>query len=295
MIHFRILDHPIPVNVLETQTLSLPIIVPSPLSTRTPIPFPATPTFPPTIGPNQQSYLLTLLQSKSCELPCYLEITPGKTSWDDAQTILSKIGAHLEGSFQEDGLPAYGYSLWVGDPMFMNVTRNPNMGVGDMEIYQDLSFTIGDGKVQRIYLYTQTVKLVQKFGEYWSRYSMLNVFHHFGPPDLIFLAVNELHGGYIQFTVYSKLGIVIETNGIKEGNQICPISLENNKDIYLLFNLTLTNLTYPLKLYDPGRVPPTDRSVYLPIQEVLGIKEIEYYVKYIADPSSCFNVIQFVP
>jgi hypothetical protein len=52
------------------------------------------PDFQPTLSPDRELRMSKLLQAKDCQLPCYLGITPGKTSWTEARQILTDLGAY---------------------------------------------------------------------------------------------------------------------------------------------------------------------------------------------------------
>ena len=68
-------------------------------------------------------------------------------------------------------------------------------------------------------------------------------------------------------------------------NNICPMN--EAKRIFVEMSLSFSNSS--LKISSNGKVPPTDREVWLPIEKVLGLDTDEFYKQVIADPSVCFE------
>jgi hypothetical protein len=102
----------------------------------------------------QENRLVKTLQLEECELPCYLGITPGKTSWASAQQILADLGAEYVGEDYEGGtgMRGYAYKILVSDtassPVATLIAINPRY---PLDIGHFLSFVIGgDSVVQRI-------------------------------------------------------------------------------------------------------------------------------------------------
>jgi len=249
-----------------------------------------TPTFipsVPTVLPIQQTRMIELLHFNDCKLPCYLGITPGKTSWNDAKDILDSIGGSLRGDYMEDNLPVNSYTLWIGDPTLIENSPDPNIGIGANEIAQSIDLTIKDEKVQRIKVYIQTRNFSRKFYEYWSLYSLHKIFLQYGSPDAIYFGISQFGNGYIFFLVYETLGSVIRFNGVKRGDLICPGVQEENVTTGL--NLTLTSTSSHLNLFDPQKVYPTNHDVYLSVKEALGIDKMEFYNKVSSNISVCFK------
>ena len=254
------------------------------------------PTIPPTIDPAQESFFLSLLQPTGCNLPCYIGISPGKTSWADAQSILKEIGAIPDGPLygMDEGMPEFGFYFYIGDPSLINATPRPTEPLETTGIVGYLDITVGNDLVQRLAADTQTTRLVDKYHKYWSRYTLGNIFKDLGPPDLIFFGIQSRSGGYLQSIVYSKLGILISMDGIKMAGMICPTPLTNSGSANVGIGIQITNPNSSLNIYGSG-VPPTDRSIYLPIQESLGINITQFYQRVIADPTSCFKIKEMLP
>ena len=243
----------------------------------------------PTITAEQEIRLAETLQSENCDLPCYLTITPGKTSWSSAQLILSELGANFIGDYYESGLRGYEYTLKIGVMESSNAEPVSGNLSEQLEIHQYLIFTIEDPIVQRIQVSIETINDASRFHNYWSRYSPQALFAQLGSPDAIYFnRIYSINDGTAMVIVYESLGIVMEFDGWREDNSICP-SFQMGS--YAGRWLYLTNKASRLSLFpENGRVVPTNRDVWLPIDEVLGISVHEFYNQLLSDSSACFNV-----
>jgi hypothetical protein len=239
------------------------------------------------IPATQESRLVEALQLEGCELPCYLGITPGKTSWSSAQQILSDLGAEYKGEAYESGtgMLGYAYKILISDTTIVMATPIVNP-THPLDITQSLSFLIGsDSIVQRISVDVGTAIQELKFHNYWSRYSPQQIFIRLGKPDSIYYSPQE---GNRMAIIYKSLGVVIKFSGMREGDSVCP-NFEING--YTERKFTLTNIASGLSLLPEGeRVPFTDREHWLPVAEYLRMSQEELYNQIIADPTICFNV-----
>lgn len=235
------------------------------------------------ISSDQESRLVELLQSKDCELPCYLDITPGKTTWASAQQILSGLGAEYKGETYESGsgMPGYAYKLLIGE-----LTSGEATSRSPLDITQSLYFLVKDSIVQKIGVSISTLSQESKFRNYWSRYSTQQIFIRLGSPNAIYYSPNDSNGMAL---VYKSLGVVMEFHGIRDGNTVCP-NFEINGYTERMFVLTNTASTLSIFLPEDSRVPLTDRIHWLPVVEVLGISQGEFYNRIVSEPSTCFNV-----
>lgn len=272
------------------------------LPSKTPVPFP---TFEPTLayaatllanrpspytpGPtltsNELEQFVRLLQSTKCQLICYIGITPGKTSWEEAKSTLDRIGASYQGEFPvEDGLEE-DFELKIGGEGSGITAPTVETSVGELEIRQDITLIIVDDTVQRVEASVQTSKFVSRFQQYWSRYMVANIFMQFGIPDDI-VAHASAGGGYGLAYYYAKRGVVVEMNGTIQDNQICPGVENRNIGLHLI----LTNLASGLSLFKPGWIPPTDTKIWSQLDTILGINNTEFYHQLLSNPFSCFKI-----
>jgi hypothetical protein len=238
------------------------------------------------ISTTQESHLVEILQFEECELPCYLGITPGKTSWSSAQQILSDLGEEYQGEYYESGtgMLGYEYKLLISSSISGMVTPSAD-ATPRLDISHTLDFLVGDLIVQRIWASIGTLNQETKFRDYWSRYSPQQIFTRLGVPDAVYYHPGEGNGMSL---VYKSLGVVMEFDGIREGNAVCP-NFETNG--YAGRELILTNTASTLSLLpEDSPIPLTDRSYWLPVTEFLGISREELYNRIIADSSVCFDI-----
>jgi len=63
------------------------------------------------MGPEPLIRMIGLLRSNSCELPCYLGITPGQTTWEEAKSILDNLGAYYSYNTDANGFVVHNAEL----------------------------------------------------------------------------------------------------------------------------------------------------------------------------------------
>jgi hypothetical protein len=281
-----------PSATLAATSLLSPILTPTP--SRNPVSLPATPTFEPTLPANQEQHIKELLQTGDCKLPCYLSITPGKTTLKGAKAILEGLGASYLGEYSrkiDDGIE-YPYVLVVGGQSRMDETPRPDGSI--VNVYHHISLITNNDIVQIIEVGTgtagsgvSTAQALAKFREYWSRYTAKEIFLQTGTPDHLYTGkLDPYENGSSLLVTYEKLGIVAQIYGTEQENNICPKNEAQSISINLsLFNPTTSLLT----IYNDGRVPPTDREVWLPVEKVLGVNTTEFYDQVLSNPSVCFK------
>ena len=254
----------------------------------------------PTMYPDRERDMYKLLQAKDCELPCYLGITPGKSSWEETKGLLTNLGAYSwmkaygieepDSKFFENGWPIYEYHLNPRDPAITPVAYDWDWGYID----QYVAFTVAENEVKRIKVSITTQRIGGKYREYWKRYALEEVLRRLGEPDHVFLGASESNLQYSIHIVYEKLSAVMEYDGLLKDNRgwLCP--LQPIKDgSWMNLKMTLTDSTTPLSIYQPSVVPPTNRAVYLPIEDALGISAKEFYNRLRSDPAACFEIKEF--
>lgn len=289
----RVDTTPSPTPTLTTITNFSPTVRPT--STYMLPPATPVPSFP--LPPDDEVRMTGLLQSEDCKLPCYLGITPGKTNLNEAKAILESLGATHHGDYKRytDGAMEFAYDLNVGEIIGTNGTANNNPGT--VLIYHSVSLITNNDTVQIIEIGAGTstkqsleLQAISKFREIWSRYTSRGIFLQSGQPDKLFIGILDPSNMILYpdlLIIYQKLGTVIDYYGTERENNIC---LEDKaQDIYM--RLSLFNPNSNLRISDDGRVPPTDRRAWLPINEILGVNESEFYNQVISNPSICFNSI----
>ena len=240
-----------------------------------------------------------LLQLKNCELPCYLGITPGKSSWEEAKGILTKLGAYSwietyrkddpDLKYFENGWPIYYYQLNPSDPPITPVPYDWGY------IRHEVAFTVWDDTVKRIQVSAQTPRIGEKYREYWQRYTLEEVLRRLGKPDKVFFSFWTRDPYYTIDIVYEGLSVVLEYAYLRRDNRnlICPLQpIENGKGIVI--SMILTDNTSQLGIYAPSHAPLTARlNNTLPIENALGISAEEFYNRLRSDPAACFEIKEF--
>lgn len=190
----------------------------SPLSTLTPI-FPI-----PTLLSEQASRLYEILYSKACKFPCYLGIIPGKTSLNDGEAILDKLGAKYIGKYirRSDQATADDYVAWVGMPTEKEETLGQEKYA--KIISYDISLSSTSGIIQSIDTLISAYTITESSHKYLSIFTAKEIFKNYGPPDEIYLKYNNPKLpflGHELLLAYKKPGIIIVIYGNEEENNIC--------------------------------------------------------------------------
>jgi hypothetical protein len=256
--------------------------------------FPNSLTPAPTMDTESLSRMIGLLQSDTCELPCYLGITPGQTTWDEAETILDNLEAFYSFNTDANGLLIHNIHLDIGSEL-AGVTSDLRTNNTGLSIGQSLQLLVKDGMVQKLWTTVSTgapSASVPLFDDYWSRYSLEEVLHRLGVPNQIVMDPpfpGATGTGFI--LVYGQIGVIVQIGEEIRDNQIC----QGSEKSYAYLQLILTNISSGMDLYRPGGVAPTDSEVYKPIKDVLGIDEDEFYSALMSNPSKCFEIQNHTP
>ena len=203
---------------ISTKTPTITKVAPTshPQSSNTPLPS-TSPTWTaiPTLHPDEAKQIVVELFSNNggCDLPCWWGITPGKTTWQEARAILSKINTEL-GLFQigDSDVIKVQYALPIPDDY------DP-YGLGLFEPF----VWIKDYAV--IAIGTNTIRIKQDFDN-----SLPGLLKSFGQPNEIWLSAHpeapDNHPPYDIDLFYSERGIMLSSTGeasiIDDYIQICP-------------------------------------------------------------------------
>jgi hypothetical protein len=264
------------------------ILIRTPYQTPTPtIDLPSTLTPIPTASSAQLESMFRRVGSKPCELPCYMDIVPGKTTWVEAQEILEDSGGFFFGSVLEESFVSNGYSLGF-DSNLIDSNNNTLESSKSNIIAHFVHVTVIGKLVERIRVSVNTGELNPVFATYWAKYSVRNIFGELGIPDDIVIHISENSQFGIPFDlvlIYTKIGINVGISGFGQGAMICPEITNTNS-----LSLVLTDLSSGLSPYAPGEIPPTDRSLWQPIDKILGVSTTEFYNRVISNSPACFDV-----
>jgi hypothetical protein len=173
---------------------------------------------PPTLTLDIQDELYDLLKSNgNCELPCFLGITPDKTSLVDAKAILEKFDVRQSISIDEIAstktYQAYNVQIFTNKDVTLAI--NLRLEVENKLISR---LTVNATPSHNGYSVTDDQHL--------SHYSLREVFQQHGSPDVVYLQP-PAYGEYGLQVVYEKLKMVIDITGSAKdisngGYEICP-------------------------------------------------------------------------
>jgi len=270
----------------ETKQFSTPIPASSSQPSETPfVAMTSTRVVPvyPTASKQEEEMIVNLLSNEDCILPCYLDITPGQTTKDQAELIMTRIGAIYSGGHLFEGMENKRFLSYIGDETLLKVTNVPSSIRGANEIYQEITITFAENIVQKIVVRINTRRLVDKFERYWSNYSLTEVFNELGIPDRI--SMPFLNERYRIIIIYERFGVVLGRTDSLENSMICPLSESNSIDM----SLYITDPLSSLGIFDLPIQRPTNYLDLNPIDDVLGIDEKLFYDRIISEPDPCFQ------
>lgn len=274
------LPSPTSTRVRRSTTTPLP-----PTVTLAPVPEFITPTMGSTLTrEGRQTYLIEHFSDNSnCELPCWLGIRPGKTTWQEAYRFLSYIGINrMSEEARQDG------SIFHGIGGF---------GFEKPSLYQQFSIIEHKELVKEIRLVVEIDENSSEFQKVWSVYSLHNIIRSYGSPSRVWLSTYSGQMGtehsYDITIAYDQRGTIIHYAGWLSRSganfRICPqfdhevniLSIE----IYLQSPDDTKSLESPDNLRDPGIISRSKR-----IYEASGKTEEQFSELFIQnEKTACFN------
>lgn len=235
----------------------------------------------PTPSISQQADLMHLLKSDICNLPCYLGIEPGKTTFDEAGNIISKLGGILRADYE---------NVYEGYPEKPPLRLSSYIFDVNSLFYINLIVSGKNNQVQQI-IFDALGNFQPLFYEAWEKYSIESIFKNYGEADQIFIYKNNNNGAkrYDIRVVYLNYGLIIDWSGLLIGNstdyKICPkFSKENIHSLQII-------LDEPQSTFE--NIPSSYigfEEMYKSTEEILGISEKEFYDQVVANDSVCFDI-----
>lgn len=233
----------------------------------------------PTLIPTNEKKMIEMLQSEKCKLPCYLGITPGKTSMQEAVAILENLGGFFSGSLEN----RYSYSLNIGNPIIPTPFPNKYALVN-----VSISLTTINGTVQAVYVGLLTEKTnvsLELYRKYWSRYSTNHIFSELGKPDQLYVNIDDNKIRNSELIIdYEKLGVLIRVSGSSQESNFCTIN--EQQEIYVTMDLFDPSSGLTAKDFNPYLNTPPHWPL---VKDALGITVEEFYKQALANPSICFE------
>lgn len=274
-----------------SQTLSpththIPTSTPTPTPTLTPVtPSPTTtPTSPPTMTHQERNVYIRELQKANagCQLPCWWGITPGKTSWKDAEEMLKHLGDRIVSNIEPDGSVIHGTS---------------GFNYEGEELYYNRVYIERDGIVDSIHILSIAESNEVAFQSIWESYDPRLLIRSFGVPSQAWLrTTSEKYGdkgttGYRLWLFYDHLGFVIRYDGgVKHAPiyNICPTFENGTERIdWIAFLLQSPDNQLPLERID--QVGITDRYIRT-LEDATGLSLEEFYQLFTQEEQpACFE------
>jgi hypothetical protein len=209
-----------------------------------------------------------LTPNKSCRLPCFGTITPGKSLWPDAKNYFSSFS---ESYFR--GSSAHNFTFKVPSDLAGN-------------------------EKQPVYIYTKNAQEIDLIASAWYGYPVQEMLADYGPPGEVYIFVSPLPfapPGSVELVLYypdQGFAALFEgKTGVGNNLQICPGRVEemgDNPRLWVWAPGNVKTLKDISLFYGLGR----DYTDYMVLQEAAGITVDEFYTRY-KDPKSgrkCFEM-----
>lgn len=267
----------------------------TPLPTDTPLPAPViTRTMVPTLsaGDSRRRLLNLLANNDGCRLPCLWGISPGESSFEEAQAILTPLSS-------------LSHSVHLNSPGLGDIS--PRYAVeGDLEIYTRVAFLTNPERntVYRLAFNAEAHKPLAEggyedvfdskfFGEKVTAYSLPHILSEEGIPSSVMISTYGAlltrggRGGFDILLLYPDQGILVnyttQMHLIGASVRGCPL-----------------NAHVEMELYPPGRsdlffesLKQTDWEVkmrgYKPLEEVTSMSVEEFYKTFLESGIDCIE------
>ncbi len=222
---------------------------------------------------------LSSLIDDECVLPCYLGITPGETTWEEAQGIMENLGATYA---DIDVINNLSKIIIVRHTYTLNIYSKDNNTVSHI-----IALDERESMVLRISFsvleYTRDTNYIEK---YWGRYKLTEILDQFGEPDLVLIRANSNETSYAILLANEEPRIVVRFTGDKKVEGLmCPVI---SPIIWMVFYLTDSSSTEDI--YPPGFHDTSHDAIWRSPMDVIGLDKHELYEWIIADPTVCFQI-----
>jgi hypothetical protein len=256
------------------------------LSTSTPSPT-LSPTPWPTLPIDQVvGNVVELLKTNAgCQLPCIWGITPGVTSWVEAEQQLQQAGIQTASYHQGTSLIHYDTLL------IPSITTATN-------VFTKVEFSEQDGAVTSIHLYGEGFSSPGEFKEIWSSYAPERIIPTLGQPTRVWIdAVASAAEGpptsfpYELWVFYDQLGLLLRYQGTVDARPVyrfCPTFSDSGNigitmDVYAVSTLG-GNSPEDLTELKGMAFPPRN------LEEAAGLTIEEFYGLFLKnDQPICFE------
>lgn len=239
-------------------------------------------------APEREKFVRDTISSNSnCKLPCWWDITPGETTWEEAEEFLQHLGVRV------GAVP--GYSL--------NAVLHGTGGFDfeGISIKNGFSFEETNGIIDAILINSDGYNNLEEFQTLWGNYSPKKILETYGVPDRIWLNVTEVYAsarGYHLWFFYDEMGFMIRYPGdVVDASvlHICPV-IEGMRAIDL--SLQAPDSPLPLERFDAilediRLQTETGKTRGLhSIQDATGLDEKQFYDAFMQEDPACFDTPQ---
>lgn len=278
-------------NGPDTQTQSIAI---SPtanfIRTRTETPtFRVTTTPRPTLeAKEREDFLQDLMNSNGgCQLPCWWGVTPGKTTWQEAEQLFHVMGLNTQ-STPSSTRPA-AHFRWV------------SIKFEEKPLYEALGFYEQEMRIDGILVSGNSDYHPTGFQSLWDHYSPDRLLGTFEVPSRVFLRAPGVTGignrgkkGYILWIFYDHLGFMVRYDGEVDDlpiYHICPSVSETGSRIFRIdISMQSPNAPYDLADYDGILIDEKGSDTVKTIDEAAGMSVEEFYSIFTnKDKPACFD------
>jgi hypothetical protein len=246
---------------------------PTATETTTVIPSPFFTPLPTIAVEEQENYIKEFLETNTdCRLPCWWGVTPGKTSWQETESLLRHLGATIFPFQMESGGNRYAVRLLGLPQLALSFREGKAPGSSVNIIY--VGGNISGAQDQR------------EFEAFWENYSPKEVMSKYGVPSRILLYTMGTLGqtdlgihGYTLWIFYDSLAFMIRYDGFiadEETFRFCFNLNQGANDIDRI-ELILQRPDYSLPLEHLDSILSTNPSRGIPIQNVTNINVEEFH------------------
>lgn len=221
----------------------------------------------------QENYIKGFLETNTdCRLPCWWGVTPGKTSWQETESLLRHLGATIFPFQTESGGNRYAVRLLGLPELNLSIYQNgmPNSKVDKIFV----SGNKGGGQDQR------------EFEAFWESYSPKEVMSKYGVPSRILLDTLGALGntnlgihGYTLWIFYDSLRFMIRYDGFIADEEIFRFCFNLNPGANDIDHIELTlqykDYAFPLEHGDSILGSAFPRGI--PFQDITGISIEEFH------------------
>lgn len=230
----------------------------------------------------------SLKTNGNCELPCFLGIVPGETSWIEARTILEPFVVN------KPLTPSRSYSTETTKVYFTQI-----MTTKDIIMTLSVHLYVENDVIERIAFFTDGPQIngyPAVYDQLLIKYSLREIFLKHGPPDIVYLSppyTYNLLSAYSIFVLYKEEKIMFYLGGAatekEEGNYtVCP-NIGEGDIVTMMFVFANPSDSVDIREYGL-MVPFEEDEETFPVEEVTDMSITDFYYLIIDSQPACFDI-----